>query len=233
MTEAEVHVWRLSLDDPQWELGDLEALLSDDERTRCSHFGLEDLRRRFIVRRGLLRSILASYRQVEPRKLRFEYGSQGKPRIVGELALESLQFNAAHSHGMALIAVALRRDVGIDLEKIREEVEHDEIAARYFAPSERAFLARQPPESRLAFFFDLWTYKEAFIKLRGGGLSIPLNGFEVQFVPGESIARIADLGAPPSDSAWYVQKLEAAPGVAAALALDGLVPRITMSDWEP
>ena len=233
LTDTQVHVWRASLDLPDEVVRSLESLLSKDELLRASRFSFERIQRRFVVRRGQLRSVLALYLGEDPRSLRFEYGPQDKPRLVGEPAWENLSFNTTHSYDMALFAVAHCREVGIDLEKIRDDFEHAEIANRHFAPSEAANLEAEPLESRLPLFFDYWTCKEAWIKAMGGGLSIPLNQFEIRLEPGESRARVVSLSLPVLDAQWFVHRLRVAPGYAAALAVEGFDVGVSLRDWAP
>ena len=233
LTGTEVHVWRTSLNVSDEVVRSLESLLSEDEQLRASRFAFERIRRRFVVRRGQLRSVLARYLNQNPRELRFEYGLQDKPRLVAEPAWETLSFNTTHSYDMALFAVAHRREVGIDLEKIRDDFEPAEIANRHFAASEAAALEAAPLESRLPLFFDFWTCKEAWIKAMGGGLSIPLNQFEIRLEPGKSPARVVSLGLPIVGPQWFVHRLRIAPGYAAALAVAGCDVGILLRDWAP
>ena len=233
LTESQVHVWRASLDVSSEVLRSLEESLTDDERTRANHFSFERLRRRFVARRGLLRELLASYVQAEPRELRFAYGNQDKPRLVGEPAWEAMSFNVTHSQGWALYAVTLSRDIGIDLERIRPEVEALEIADRYFTQSEAEAITRAPVGGRSILFFKYWTCKEAWIKAMGGGLSIPLDGFQIVFGPEECTARVVDLKQPDGDSPWFVHQLMVGSEHAAAVAVDDPGLEFQLWDWAP
>jgi 4'-phosphopantetheinyl transferase len=233
LDEAAVHVWRASLEAPEGAFEALHEVLSEDERVRAARFASEELQRRFIVRRGILRTLLASYLEASPRDLRFEYGPEDKPSLAGDPVWKALRFNLSHSYGKALFAVAREREIGVDLEKIRDEVEHDEIAQGYFAPLEAAALAEAPLESRAPLFFTYWTCKEAWIKAKGRGLTLPLDRFEIRLVHGESSARVIDLEDPNHDSHGYVHQLDAAPGFAAALAVDDPDLGFSLWNWKP
>lgn len=63
------------------------------------------------------------------------------------------------------------------------------VAEHFFAPPEVAELASLPPERRQDRFFEYWTFKEAYIKTRGMGLSLPLDKFSFSF-PHERAVRI-------------------------------------------
>ncbi len=233
LTDTQVHVWRASLSVSDGVVHSLRSLLSEDELHRASRFSFQELRRHFIVRRGQLRTVLALYLQENPRNLRFDYGPQDKPRLVGKRAWEDLGFNTSHSHGMALLAVAVRRELGIDLEKIRDDMDHTEIASRYFTPAEAAAIAAALPEVRSLLFFDYWTCKEAWVKARGGGLSVPLSRFEIRLVSDDTHAEVVGVDPRDSETKGFVHRLRVAPGFAAALAVTQPDATISLRDWTP
>lgn len=233
LADTQVHVWRAFLSVSDDVVRSLRSLLSEDELHRAARYSFEELRRHFIVRRGQLRTVLAFYLDENPRNLRFEYGTRNKPRLIGKRAWEDLTFNSSHSHGMALFAVAVRGELGIDLEKIRDDMNHTEIASRYFASTEAVAIAKVPAEVRPRLFFDYWTCKEAWVKALGGGLSVPLSDFEIRL---ESEATRAEVVAvDPRDSATkgFVHRLKVAPGFAAAVAVTQPDSTISLRNWTP
>ena len=115
----------------------------------------------------------------------FCYGSHGKPALAGESDGNAIRFSVSHSHGVALYAVTRGREVGIDIERIRSNLAVAEIAERFFSRREIAMLRTLPTEAQRQAFFRCWTHKEAYIKARSEGLSLPLDQFDVWFVPGE------------------------------------------------
>ena len=218
--QEEVHVWRAELAADGARLQALEAILAADERARARRFLHARDGSNFIVARGLLRVILGRYLDRPPQQLRFSYRPYGKPALDSEGSAE-LCFNLAHSGGLVLYAVTLRREVGIDLERIADRIEFAAIARRFFAPAEQAALAALPPPQLSEGFFNCWTRKEACLKAWGGGLSQPLDQFVVSLVPGEPAAL---LQAPPSASErshWTLQAIDPGTGYAAALAVEG------------
>ncbi|GIV96948.1 MAG: 4'-phosphopantetheinyl transferase [Herpetosiphonaceae bacterium] len=225
---AQVHIWRIQLDDPPAPLASLVQILSPDEAERASRFYFERDRRRFIVCRAALRTILGSYGGVEPAAVRFCYGPQGKPALLAPTSLTSLQFNVAHSHELALIAVVADRRVGVDIEHIRGLEDADGIASRFFSPAECAALRAIPEERRLWGFFSCWTRKEAYIKARGEGLSIPLDAFTVSL---EADARSLLLQGYNDDTdRWRLRPLLVGPDYVAALAVEGF--ELDLQTWQ-
>ncbi|MBA3413818.1 MAG: phosphopantetheinyl transferase, partial [Chloroflexia bacterium] len=135
---AEVHLWWASLRVPPERLARLEALLTGDERTRADRFRFARDRARFVVARGMLREILGRYLDRDPAALRFAYGAHGKPALAETST--GLRFNLAHSGDAALFAVRWERDIGVDLEPVRTDLDLGELAAIVLTPGERALL---------------------------------------------------------------------------------------------
>ena len=151
----------------------------------------------------------------DPRTVRFAYGPQGKPRLVDA---RGLTFNLTHSGGLALIAIARGRRVGIDLERIREIAESDQIANSFFSRRERDDIRdRETPELRTRAFLACWTRKEAYIKARGAGLSFPLHALEVPANAGEPSVLLEH----DPDVRWSLLDLFVDTNHIAALAAEG------------
>ena len=125
----QVHVWRATLAWPGPAADRLKQCLSADERDRMGRFRLEKDRWRYLIGRGLLRSLLGRYLDVVPQALRFETMVAGKPHLAS--CQGELQFNLAHSGDYVLIAIADRRAVGIDVEEVRDDFDTGETAAHF------------------------------------------------------------------------------------------------------
>jgi 4'-phosphopantetheinyl transferase len=228
----EVHVWRVWLDRPAASVDSLAATLAADERERADRFLHADLRRRFVVGRGALRSILSRYLGRPPAAIRFEYGRQGKPALADDRGLSPLGFNLSHSHELALCAVALGREVGVDVERERTVANLSQIAERFFSRSERLALHALPPTDQTRAFFTCWTRKEAYIKARGEGLRIPLDAFDVTLLPDEPAHLLATRHDPGDVHRWSLRELEPGPGYVGALAVEGESWQIRCWEWQ-
>jgi 4'-phosphopantetheinyl transferase len=227
-----VHVWRACLDLPDSGVETLRRTLAVDELGRAKRYRFERDRRRFIVARGLLRAILAGYTGVEPGQLRFRYGPRGKPRLVGEIGGRALCFNVAHAHELALFAVARGREIGVDVEYVREDFAGIEIAERFFSPREVVTLRQLPAEARTKAFFNCWTRKEAYIKARGDGLSLPLDRFDVSLAPDEPAALLSIAWDPEEASRWSLMELAPGPGYVGAVAVEGRGWQLRCWHWD-
>src|SRR5262249_39983594 len=153
----EVHVWRVAIDRSADEVRELARLLDRDERARASRFHAARDLGRYVAGRGALRVILARYLAEHPSRLPLRVGPFGKPVLEGAEGPEALQFNLSHSDGLAVIAVAYGRRVGIDLERVRPLGDLDRIVDRFFSPAERAVHRSLPADRKLEAFFVSWT----------------------------------------------------------------------------
>ena len=95
-----------------------------------------------------------------------------------------LQFNLSHTTGLVVCAVGLDGAIGVDVEDLTRRAADPALAVNYFAPEEVAWLEAGSQEQRQVRFLELWTLKEAFIKAKGKGLSIPLKDFAFSFPAG-------------------------------------------------
>jgi phosphopantetheine--protein transferase-like protein len=227
----EVHVWRATLDRSEAEIRELRQTLTADEQRRADRFVFEKDRIHFTAGRGILRALLAAYLGHDPRALRFTYNLQGKPALAGETGPAAPRFNLSHSHGLALFALAWDRELGVDLEWMRPDFASEEIAERFFSPQEVAVLRKVPLGQRPEAFFACWSRKEAYIKARGMGLSIPLDQFDVTLAPGEPACLLATREDPAQLGRWSMVSLPPAPGFQGALAVEGHGWRLRCWQW--
>ena len=167
-----------------------------------------------------MRALLARYLNTRQGSVVLRYGSHGKPYVFVGDGDSSIRFNVSHSHGFALLAFGLQREVGVDIEQVRTEFPGREIAERFFSDRELAELRELPPERSSEGFFQFWSRKEAYIKARGGGLQIPLQSFSVEL--GESgEQRLVD----EEGRGWSIYPFTPGLGFAAAVAAAG-------EDWQ-
>jgi 4'-phosphopantetheinyl transferase len=221
----DVHVWRASLDQTPTIVDQLRQFLSPDELARAGRFHFERDRRHFIVARGYLRALLSLYLKMHPAEIDFVYGSNGKPQLGTSCSHKSLYFNLAHSEGVVIYALTRVGEIGIDLEHIRPEFTADEIANRFFSPSEVSCLNAVADEHRAEAFFNCWTRKEAFIKAIGTGLSLPLNQFAVTLAPGEPAQLLETTWDEREASRWSIKSIDVGQNYVAAVAL-------AAKDWQ-
>ena len=218
LAPGEVHLWQAVLDK---RLADgLRHLLSTDEISRADRFHFAKDRNHFVAARGLLRTLLSAYHGIDPEDLRFVYADKGKPSLE-ETQHGTVNFNLAHSHDMAIYAFTHDREVGVDLEYVREDLAGEQIAQRFFSPREIEMLKTVGTALRKEAFFNCWTRKEAYIKARGEGLSMPLDEFDVSLLPGEPAALLLNHKEPEEVRRWSMRSIPMPRGYVAAVVVEG------------
>lgn len=174
-----VHIYYAHLDPPASVIAQMEQILSADEWARLHRFHFADDARRYAVRRGMLRHLLAGYLQIPPTEIVFAYGPQSKPALAPSLAVADLRFNLSDSGEMAVYSFAMGQEIGVDIEAHRDYPDALQLAERFFSREEAEWLKSQPAEKRSSAFLRCWTCKEAVVKALGDGLMAPLQEFTV------------------------------------------------------
>jgi len=227
LSSNQVDIWRIKLDLQPATVNQLESTLSVSEALHAARFHFEKERIRYIVSHGCLRDILSQYLQSEPGKQRFEINDYGKPAVQDH----KLEFNLSHSGDFALIAVTQERKVGVDVERLRSDIEIESMARRFFSPNEVSKLIALPLELRVSGFFNCWTRKEAYIKAQGLGLSLPLDSFDVSLTPSEPVLLCATRPDLQESTRWTLFALEVDLDYAAAVVVEGRDLKFRLWDW--
>jgi 4'-phosphopantetheinyl transferase len=205
-----VDIWQASLA----EVGATSTnVLSGDELARARSFSFERDRVRFATGRAFLRTVLASYLDVGPQDIRFDYTERGKPLVAESTGVH---FNVSHCEDVFITAVA-RVEVGIDVERIQRSKLHDLVGRRVLAPTEHDELRAIPQRARSEAFIRGWTRKEAYSKAGGNGLATDFTSFAIGL-------RVAPIIVVPIDGGsgrmhdWTFVRLATTAGYVATLA---------------
>lgn len=211
-----LHLWQRYLDASPAEVNACYELLSVEEKERAQRFRIERPRSAFVLTRGMLRMMLAHYLGGKPHEVQFRYEGQGKPFLEGD---DQLFFNVSHTDGLALLAFARGRRLGVDVEKVKPDTEVEKLAERFFSERERQDLRQLTGDELRAAFFRVWTRKEAYIKATGEGLSLPLEQFDVSIAAGDRDALRATRPDAGEAERWTVSDVAIQSGYAAAVAV--------------
>lgn len=111
----------------------------------------------------LTRKAIAEKLNVLPEDIRFRVGENGKPYVVNS----DIEFSISHSGTVAVCAIS-DKPVGIDIERIRDA--NINVAKRLFAPDEQKYVFEKWSLSKQR-FFEIWTRKEAYVKMLGKGIT--------------------------------------------------------------
>jgi 4'-phosphopantetheinyl transferase len=224
LSEQEVHVWCAELDLPDFDLQHYQALLSSEELERASRYRFPGDQKRYILRRGILRELIGRYLNSPATSARFTANEFGKPALA-EGFNSRLKFNLSVSEDVALIALTEGREIGVDIERVRQDFEVERIARRFFSIYEQTQLHKASFHQKIEAFFNCWTRKEAYVKAHGQGLTLPLDQFDVSLLPSEPARLLATRHAPAEIQRWSMQHLSPIPGYVGALVVEG-------GDWQ-
>lgn len=156
-------VWRVDLRAVDAHETALLRLLSPDE-TAFGERGLS---------RGVLRLLLGAYLECSPEDVVLDVGVHGKPTLARRQGnVRALRFNASRSGSMALIAMTLGRDIGVDVERMRSVPKLMKIARRFFTPEQCEQLEQLEPQKRDEEFLRFWSRFESLSKASGYGVQL-------------------------------------------------------------
>jgi 4'-phosphopantetheinyl transferase len=219
-----VYVWLIRCRLPTPEVAALVRILDAEERLRAAALAAER-RRRFVVAHAATRAIIGEHLGVPPERLRWRRGPHGKPELTGEHT--GVRVNLSHSGDLAAVALTARRAIGVDVQELRAS-DVGRLAERFFPPAEARFVAAaRGPAARTARFTQLWTRKEACVKVAGGRL---MQGMLLRVrAPRRGGVLVRD---PALPEPCLVRDVPVPEGFRAAVALAGEEPfRITRWWW--
>lgn len=202
-----IHIWGVHIPDILDQLDALHDLLSESEREKALRFLQENDKQSSIAARGALRILLSGYSGIPAEAIEFNYSENGKPH-VGD---SDVDFNVSHSGDWVVLAFGRNRNIGVDIERIKREMDVLAIASRYFTGEETTLIENSADQH--AAFFQLWARKEAYVKACGSALFRELSSFSIPIDQGI-------LPAIGRKEGWVFQRLEAGSNYAAAVVSD-------------
>lgn len=216
-----VDVWRIRTTLDADHVARFGSLLSRAQRDRAMRLRITEKRDQYIITQGLTRIVLGRMLDTAPEALAFTRGPKGKPYLDGEFSDTGTQFNMTHTSHMALVAVAMHREVGIDIERIRDNLQWEKLARRYFSEQEYRGFRELPGESKLRAFFTCWTRKEAVLKAIGTGLGGGLASFDVSVDPDAPPVLLGNRWQGRFHGDWSMAQIEPGNGYVATLVGEG------------
>lgn len=171
----DIWVYRKKSDLAESVIAYLTAFLSIDEREVYGRFKNLESQIQYLLGRSLLRKVLSRYcTETHPEAWTFSYTKFGKPYVAGF----NFDFNVSHTKGLVAIAISNIGKVGIDVEYCEKFDEYLEVAELNYTDSECYQIQEIPLEYQYLRFWETWVLKEAYLKARGIGLSVPLTDLE-------------------------------------------------------
>jgi 4'-phosphopantetheinyl transferase len=222
---GQIDIWLTSLYDVRPEqLPGYLALLTEAERVRWQRFVAPDAKLQYLLSRALVRTTLSRYADVGGHEWQFEANRYGRPHVSRPKLLQNVQFNLSNTTGLVACAVSRDCDIGVDVENISRTLDIEALAPTVFVAAELADIRQCQPGERRDRFFAYWTLKEAYIKARGMGLSLPLDGFWFDLGGASPLLRVSER-CPDDPLRWRF--FQYAPGAQHRLALAVAAPRGT------
>ncbi len=163
------------------------TILNAEEQARANRFVHPKPRREFVLTRAGLRGLLSHRAGISPHEIVFLQNAAGKPFM----AKGECHFNVSHSHGVSLIALSPKQEVGVDIEPVRDLPSREGLARRWFHP--REVLALETSGWDPQTFFAIWTAKEAVVKAMGTGLGFGMDEVWID-ATNPSAPRLCQLG---------------------------------------
>ena len=219
---GEVRLWFADVDaiaDASLALA-YRQLMAPDERVREARLRFQRDRDVFLMARALVRTTLSRFASVAPEDWRFEFNHEGKPSVAAcHGDARNLCFNVSHTRSLVVMALGRACTLGVDVEMRSPQVDLD-VAEHFFSERETAALRRLDASDRLERFVELWTLKESYVKARGMGLSMPLDGFSFDLDTPGRIGLSVESGGDDVAERWRFVQFEAGPEHRVALCVE-------------
>lgn len=166
---GEVHLFLISLEADEPVIASCHELLTAKERDRAQKFLSAPAAHRFLICRAALRKIIRGFHPELPSDFEVSSGPFGKPFLDFPEQESLIRFNVSHSGDFALLGFSRDAEIGVDIEERLPLDEMLGIARRVFTDPEVEQLLSLSETERRAFFYRLWTCKEAVLKAAGTG----------------------------------------------------------------
>ncbi len=182
MNTTHINIWLCQLSNYFTQESLFFSYLSQEEKHRAERFKFSLHRSRFIASHGFTRSVLAHYLTQCEADISYKKGEYGKPYLA-DIEHHKIHFNLSHTDDLALLAITHDVEVGIDIECKERKTDWQNIVKRFFTPSEQKALFLLPESEQRNAFFQLWTRKEAYMKVLGTGLALAPTQFSLTVPP--------------------------------------------------
>jgi 4'-phosphopantetheinyl transferase len=148
------------------------TLLSNDELATACGYRFRADRDAFVLRRTALRALIGRHLGCRPDAVRFSYNAHGKPSLAWPDIGTNFSFSVARTAGVTLLALAECKAVGVDVERVRYDIDFLNVGRVVFADCELMWLMAGDRAAMADRFFRLWTRKEAYLKAIGCGFML-------------------------------------------------------------
>ena len=227
-TRGKLHLWHFPLAASADRMHQLRATLSDAERERADRFKFDRHRRRFVVRRSVLRALLQRYLDIPAKRISYQTGEYGKPVVSPDASASGVHFSTSHSEDMGVILVSDLPQSGVDVEYLHRVRDAAALADSLFCEQEHRMIQAEPEANRQQVFLNIWTGKEAYLKALGLGLSVPVDSFCVEGASGSDPGLRWDQNRPDTADEWRFRRADIGPDHVATIAMRGTIKDVCL-----
>jgi 4'-phosphopantetheinyl transferase len=190
LEQGEVHIWTVSIQGIKEQLGHLKSLLTEEEIGKISFYKFEHTQHSYIATQALLRVLLSLYLDIKPMEVKMGVRSKGKPFLIHD---RPIFFNISNSDGLCVFAFSGDGEVGIDLERIRQMPDIEQLIQKNLTSREKEYVLKDP-DKKLKRFFRFWTIKESYLKAIGEGMRLTPDNLEFSVEKGKIRLRSVNYG---------------------------------------
>ena len=221
LSPATVYLWFTFVEEIQDNklMAEYRRLLPAAELKKLERYRFDRHKKRYLVGRALIRTILSSRTGVAPAQIMLAREAHGRPYLPPSGQGPALQFNLSYTDGLVAAALVAEGRIGVDVEYRSRNTDCLEIAQRYFSPSEYTELQQLPEIQMKERFFELWTLKEAYVKARGLGLNLALDKVNFNFSDNSSDQITVASPTMSKGKCWHLRLLNPSPEHKAALCV--------------
>lgn len=230
LEQGTVDIWPVNIVEARKNLDNYRQQLTPDEIKRAEQFKVEYKYHEFVITRGLLKLRLSEQLNLPGSEVELTTLEHGKLVLHEKHQQQNIQFNVSHSHGESLVALTLDTAIGVDIEKIRQQIEWPALSKRFFSAAEYEALKDYDDDKCLSAFFSCWTRKEAFVKAVGDGIAFGLKEFDVNVDPDSAAKLLRTYSNAGAVKDWSLYSIDVTEGFVATLAVNRSESRVRV--WE-
>jgi 4'-phosphopantetheinyl transferase len=214
LQKGELHIWRYTLNEQDYNSEKNLPILSTEEQEKYKRFLNQLDAVKYICNHRFMRHVLSRYLNTQSQEIKYNYTALGKPSVKNS----DLFFSLSHRNKYGLLAISKDNEVGIDIEQIKKLQDVSTFASFSFTEKEKAIIFNNDQVNQES-LFTFWTFKEAFIKATGTGLSVDISKINLSdFFYNKTNALPFD-----NNNLWTIEKINAEEGYKAAFAIKGKV----------
>jgi len=167
ITGNQLHIWSARYSDLDRYYPVLSGLISAQEVTRAAGFKKPRDAQNYLLRYGMVRTVLGEYIEKEPQEVRFVYEESGKPNLDPEGEIHDIHFSLSRTDEMICLGISKKNRIGLDIVNGDPRYPFLATAEYLFTPGERQWISQAPYHEQHG-FFRIWSLKEALLKAMGG-----------------------------------------------------------------